>query len=191
MNRSTHATSTRGLAIGMACVAAICGADVGRASPDEDPWSSPGSRIDVGFRAGAGYKIPLEFHGRLGLLIGDIDPPGTRDRYVSAFLLELEPGTGGNKLGLGWTRGTRCGNSRWFPLVCTKAGGIAGTPKVVLVRTRGSPSPDRVLPGQTYLGFELEVSARLTNVTLGYLRRLGGDESSQKDVLTVGLGVAF
>ena len=145
----------------------------------------------MGFRAGAGYKVPVEFHGRIGLLIGYIDPPGTRDRYVSAFLLELEPGTGGTKLGLGWNRGTRCGNSRWFPLVCTKAGGIAGAPKPVLVRTRGSPYPARVLAEQTYLGFELEVSARLTNFTLGYLRRLGGDESSQADVLTLGLGVAF
>lgn len=83
------------------------------------------------------------------------------------FVLDLEAGSGGGKLGLGIGANARVQEEDF-------RGAFGAALKLAVARTWGSPIGTE--PGLTYLGPELDLSVQRLGVTLGVLFRVGGSE---------------
>ncbi len=126
---------------------------------------------------GVRLSSPQIVSGSVGLLIGPMEPPqppppGTH--LPNGLLLAIEPGLGGGKISAGYAKG----------LLPYAAGGI----KVSALRTWGHPIfADRK---QTYVGLEAEASFFI-KLSVGLMRRVGGDSSRRRLMLTGGIGLGF
>jgi hypothetical protein len=126
---------------------------------------------------GVRLSTPQIVSASAGVLIGQLDPPqppppGTH--LPSGFLLQLEPGLGGGKLSAGYGIG----------LLPYAAAGL----KLSALRTWGHPLFAK--PNQTYLGIEAEATF-FVKLSLGVMRRVRGDNSTARVIVTGGIGLGF
>ena len=99
--------------------------------------------------------------------------------------VELEPGIGGGKLSLGWTRVTGKTNRRGSIL---NAAFIGIAYKLTILRTWGEHG--WVPPNRTYAGFELAMPVAQANLGLGLLYRVDGGDG-RKWTITGSVGWGF
>jgi hypothetical protein len=126
---------------------------------------------------GVRFSTPQIVSASAGVLIGQIDapeppPPGTF--LPHGLLLQIEPGLGGGKLSVGYATG----------LLPYAAGGL----KLSALRTWGHPLVAK--PHATYVGIEAEASFFI-KLSVGVMRRVGGNPASSRTMLTGGIGLAF
>jgi hypothetical protein len=115
-----------------------------------------------------------------GLLIGPVDapprpadaPPPKRMHMPSGLLLQVEPGIGGGKVGLGFAKG--------LPPVA--AGGL----QAFYLRTWGQPLWNE--KGRDYVGLELDATL-FAKLSIGVMRRVDAGQHDTK--ITGGLGFGF
>jgi hypothetical protein len=98
---------------------------------------------------------------------------------------EFEPGLGGGKLSVGWTRVTGITNRSGSLL---RAGFIGAAYKLTVLRTWGDLG--WVEGGRTYAGFELGVPVAQANVGIGLLYRVDGGDNGRW-LVTGGAGWGF
>lgn len=99
--------------------------------------------------------------------------------------VEIEPGLGGGKLSIGWTRVTGNTNKSGSLL---RAGFIGAAYKATVLRTWGDHG--WVEGGRTYAGFELGVPVAQANVGLGLLYRVDSGDGGRW-LVTGGAGWGF
>ena len=99
--------------------------------------------------------------------------------------VELEPGLGGGKLSLGWTRVTGSTNKKGSLM---RAAFIGAAYKATVLRTWGDHG--WVEGGRTYAGFELGVPVAQANVGLGLLYRVDSGDGGRW-LVTGGAGWGF
>jgi hypothetical protein len=113
-----------------------------------------------------------------GLLIGEIDPaepPADGTTHLPhGLLLQVEPGLGGGKLSVGYAKG----------LLPYAGFGL----KLSALRTWGNPLWAE--PHATYLGVEADASFFI-KLSLGLMKRVGGNRESRDVLVTAGVGLAF
>jgi len=133
---------------------------------------------------GVGYGGPLGAAVTGEVIYGlgaDVDDEGERVRGVAGLLLQAHAGSGGGKLSVG-LGGRAAIESEDFN------GRVGAGLKLSLARTWGSPVGTR--PGLTYLGPEIDLSAKHVALSLGPLFRVGGAGGSAV-LFSLGLGVRF
>jgi hypothetical protein len=131
--------------------------------------------------AGVGYGGPLgaSVAGEVVYGLGaDVRDDGDRVKAVAGILFQVEGGSGGGKLSLGIGARARV-ESEGF-----RAPAGVGV-KLSLARTWAEAGADE---GRTFLGPEIDLSAKHVGVTLGVLFRVGG-APGQTAVFSWGLGL--
>jgi hypothetical protein len=115
-----------------------------------------------------------------GFLIGPVDapprapdaPPPKRMYIPHGLLVQIEPGIGGGKVGVGFAKGV--------PPVA--AGGI----QAFYLRTWGQPLWNET--GRSYVGVELDATL-FAKLSVGVMRRVDGNVHDTK--ITGGIGIGF
>lgn len=135
------------------------------------------------------YSIPLEFSAGAGAVVARV--PASHDCVVfceyRGFIAQLEPGSAGGQLGIGYARliGTHKPRSAFLNNVY-----VGWSARAVLVRTWGDSrlDPER----QTLAGFEGQFALPRVTFNLGVLRRLSSaHEDADRYVYTAGIGWGF
>ena len=115
-----------------------------------------------------------------GVLIGRVDapprpadaPPPKKMHIPSGLFLQVEPGIGGGKVGLGFAKG--------LPPV------VAGGLQAFYLRTWGEPLWNDT--GRSYVGLQLDATL-FAKLSLGVMRRV--DSGGNDTKITGGIGVGF
>jgi len=141
-----------------------------------------GARAEAGaeFTWGARFSTPQLFSVSGGFLIGPLDapprPPGapepTKMYIPRGLLVQVEPGVGGGKIGLGFAKGL------------LNVGGAGA--QAFYMRTWGQPlwgTRDR-----SYAGIELD-AALFLKISVGVMRSI--DDGPRDIAFTGGIGVGF
>ena len=135
------------------------------------------------------YSIPLEFSVGGGAVVARV--PASHDCATfceyRGFVAQLEPGSAGGQLGLGYARliGTHKPRSAFLNNIY-----VGWSARAVLVRTWGDSGldPDR----QTLAGFEGQFALPRITFNLGVLRRISSaHEGADRYVYTAGIGWGF
>jgi hypothetical protein len=112
-----------------------------------------------------------------GILIGKLEPdqpPPPGSFLPHGLILQVEPGLGGGKVSVGYAKG----------LLPYAAGGV----KLSALRTWGHPLWAE--PRATYVGLEAE-AAFFIQLSVGLLKRVGGNTASPGLIVTGGIGLGF
>ena len=137
--------------------------------------------------AGLHITYPLVVSASLAVML--TSQPSTYDCATPCDFrgpfIELEPGLGGGKLSVGWTRVTGKTNRSGSFL---KAAFIGAAYKVTVLRTWGDHG--WVEGGRTYAGFELGVPVAQANVGIGILYRVDNGDGGRW-LVTGGAGWGF
>lgn len=126
---------------------------------------------------GVRFSTPQIVSASAGILIGEIDAPEPAPKGTflpHGLLLQVEPGLGGGKVSAGYAKG----------LLPYAAGGL----KLAVLRTWGHPLVAK--PHATYMGVEAEASFFI-KLSVGLMRRVGGNPASSRTMVTGGIGLAF
>lgn len=135
------------------------------------------------------YSIPLEFSVGGGVVVARV--PASHDCAVfceyRGFVAQLEPGTAGGQLGIGYARliGVHKPRSAFLNNVY-----VGWSARAVLVRTRRDSKLDPAR--QTLAGFEGQFALPRISFNLGVLRRISSaHEDADRYVYTAGIGWGF
>lgn len=163
----------------------------------EDPWSiADRVRADVDGTslrwlgiARVRYSIPLEFSVGGGAVVARM--PASHDCTAfceyRGFVAQIEPGSAGGQLGVGYARLVGVPKPRSAFLNNVYVGWSA---RAVLVRTWGDSELDPAR--QTLAGFEGQFSLPRVSFNLGVLRRISAaHEGADRYVYTAGIGWGF
>jgi hypothetical protein len=126
---------------------------------------------------GVRLSTPQIVSASAGLLIGQIDapePPPPGSHLPSGLFLQIEPGLAGGKVSAGYAIG----------LLPYAGAGL----KLSALRTWGHPLVAK--PRQTYVGIEAEATFFI-KFSVGVMRRVGGEYSPHRLMLTGGIGLGF
>lgn len=135
------------------------------------------------------YSVPLEFSAGGGVVLARV--PASHD--CTAFceyrglVVQIEPGSAGGQLGMGYARliGTRRPRSAFLNNVY-----IGWSARAVLVRTWGDSELDPAR--QTLAGFEGQFALPRITFNLGVLRRISSArQDAERYVYTAGVGWGF
>jgi hypothetical protein len=140
----------------------------------------PAARAGAQFTYGARLSTPQVVSGSAGFLIGPLDapprapdaPPPTKVYVPHGVLVQVEPGIGGGKMGLGYVKG--------LPPVA--AGGI----QAFYLRTWGQPLWTE--KRRSYVGLEFDATF-LLKLSVGVMRSV--DDGPRDIAFTGGLGFGF
>jgi hypothetical protein len=155
----------RGIALFVALLAGLCTAAAAEVTPTYSLRLS----------------TPQGVSASLGLLVGRAR--GHTVSFAKGLLLEVEPGTGGGKLGIG------------VGVIGGPEGRLLGAPslgfaaKMALLRTWGHPV--WASNSETYLGGEIDATIRWVKVSFGVLGRVQGSSDSKGTLVTAGAGFGF
>ena len=135
------------------------------------------------------YSIPLEFSVGGGVVLARM--PASYDCAAfceyRGFVAQLEPGSAGGQIGIGYARlvGTRKPRSAFLNNVY-----VGWSTRAVLVRTWRDSELDPAR--QTLAGFEGQFAVPRVTVSLGVLRRISSaHEAADRYVFTAGIGWGF
>ncbi len=135
------------------------------------------------------YSIPLEYSVGGGAVVARI--PTSHDCTAfceyQGFVAQLEPGSAGVQIGVGYARlvGTHKPRSAFLNNIY-----VGWSARAVVVRTWGGSGLDP--SRQTLAGFEGQFSVPRISFTLGVLRRLSSaHEGADRYVVTAGVGWGF
>lgn len=172
--------------------------DVGDESPAEPPLTGLAEQVqadvdETSLRwlaiARVRYSIPLEFSAGGGAVLARI--PASHDCATfceyRGFVAQIEPGSAGGQLGVGYARVIAAHKPRTAFLNNVYVGWSA---RAVVVRTWGDSEFD--LAGQTLAGFEGQFALPRISFNLGVLRRISSaHEGADRYVYTAGIGWGF
>lgn len=135
------------------------------------------------------YSIPLEFSAGGGAVLARI--PASHDCTTfceyRGFVAQIEPGSAGGQLGVGYARVIAANKPRSAFLNNVYVGWSA---RAVLVRTWGDSELDPAR--QTLAGFEGQFALPRISFNLGVLRRISSaHEGADRYVYTAGIGWGF
>ena len=135
------------------------------------------------------YSIPLEFSVGGGAILARI--PASHDCSTfceyRGFVAQIEPGSAGGQLGVGYARVIAANKARSAFLNNVYVGWSA---RAVLVRTREDSELDPAR--QTLAGFEGQFALPRISFNLGVLRRISSaHEGADRYVYTAGIGWGF
>jgi hypothetical protein len=139
------------------------------------------SRPVLGIR----YGTPQRWSGSVSLLLGKLDH-WDRMPIARGMVFSVDCGQGGGKGSIGLTALTpRRMLTGFYPHGVIFGAVLRGS----VLRAWGDPliAHENV----TYVGPELEVGTFFTNLSLGYMVRLSGSESSRRDFFAWSIGVGF
>lgn len=135
------------------------------------------------------YSIPLEFSVGAGAVVARV--PASHDCSAfceyRGFVAQIEPGSAGGQIGLGYARlvGVRAPRSAFLNSVY-----VGWSARAVLVRTWGDSELDPAR--QTLAGFEGQFALPRFTFNLGVLRRISSaHEGADRHVFTAGIGWGF
>ena len=144
---------------------------------------APSVRAEAGaeFTWGARFSTPQLFSASAGFLIGPLDapprapdaPPPDRMYLPRGLLVQVEPGVGGGKLGVGFAKG--------LPNVA--AGGV----KAFYLRTWGQPLWGT--KNRSYAGAEADLTPFMLKLSIGVMRSI--DDGPRDTAVTGGIGIGF
>ncbi len=172
--------------------------EVGDDSPAEPPSSEVADRVqadvdETSLRwlgiARIRYSIPLEFSAGGGAVLARM--PASHDCSTfceyRGFVAQIEPGSAGGQLGVGYARVIAANKPRSAFLNNVYVGWSA---RAVLVRTWGDSELDPAR--QTLAGFEGQFALPRISFNLGVLRRISSaHEDADRYVYTAGIGWGF
>ena len=135
------------------------------------------------------YSIPLEFSAGGGAVLARM--PASHDCSTfceyRGFVAQIEPGSAGGQLGVGYARVIAANKARSAFLNNVYVGWSA---RAVLVRTWGDSELDPAR--QTLAGFEGQFALPRISFNLGVLRRISSaPEGTDRYVYTAGIGWGF
>jgi hypothetical protein len=148
----------------------------------------------IALSVGGHLSAPLGVSASGSLFAGRITGPISGSFPAKAFELQLEVGTGGAKVGLGWAFGGCLYDTLFFPVPMASV-------RIVAFRSFDNAIPSRIAPDNEYLGLELAFPVTMSFVfrkesdkigmlsgRAGYLQRVGGNDASQEHLFTIGVG---